>query len=333
MLALPPPGGEQRMHRNRAVAALLAVIQSRAFLAVIESLAALAGCALLSGAIGLVLMLVLVPPTFEAELDLVPRRSEPAPLSEIASGIERTGLAVSVETVDDETGRRLLLTGLPTAELPHELLVLVLSESGYGIEDLSVRPAVDLHRVINKIGVPYLTLQALVFILAGGLLMRLRLDRRFEPRVPRPLASAGLGLLAGVGAFLASLLVGGVLKLLGLPVQEQGWVLELLQDRQGLLRLVPWLVLIVPVSEEVFFRGYMFRWLLERAGAPIGFAVSSIMFAVLHWNASGFFIYLGVGLIFAWVCRRTGGLLAPVTGHVVYNSIVMIVALQTPPPM
>jgi len=271
---------------------------------------------------------LLVPPTFEAELKLVPRGSDAEPLEEVARRVERTGLAIGVETIDDESGRRLLLSDLPSAEVPHEVLVRILSKSGYRIDDLSVRPALDLRRVINKIGVPYLTFQALVFLLAGGLLMRFRLIGRPEPRIPGWLASAGLGILAGVGAFLASLVVGQTLKLLGLPVQEQAWVLDLLRDRQSLLRLVPWLVLIVPVSEEVFFRGYMFRWLLERAGAPIGFAVSSIAFAVMHRNAVGFPIYVGVGLVLAWVCRRSGGLLAPIAGHVAYNSIVLVVNLQ-----
>jgi len=311
------------MDRNRATSALLAVI---------ESLLALAGCVLVSFLIGAVLTLLFVPPTFEAELTLEPRRSEPAPLAEVAQNLERTGLVGWVETVDDEGGRRLLLTGLPTAELPHDLLVGALSEAGYGVGDLSIRPSVDLQRVIEKVGVPYLTLQALVFLLVGGLLARFRLVRPSASRVTPPLGSIGLGVLAGLGAFLASLAVAATLKLFGVPVREQEWVLELLQDRHSLLRLVPWIVLIVPVSEEVFFRGYMFRWLSERAGTPLGFAISSVTFAALHWNLSGFPVYLGVGLIFAWVCRRTGGLLAPVAGHVAYNSIVLVVALQTPPP-
>ena len=312
---------------NRNAQWPLAAIKSRAFLAVIESLGALAACVLVSSLIGGALILLFVSPSFDAELKLVPRRGEPATPEEVTRIVERTGLEIDVETIDDESGRRLLLSGLPTAELPNELLVRILSESGYRIDDMSVRPALDLQRVITKIGVPYLTLQALVFLLAGGLLIYFRLDGRPGPRVPGWLASAGLGGLAGVGAFLASVLVAFVLKALGLEVREQEWILQLLQDRQAVLRLVPWLVLIVPVSEEVFFRGYMFRWLSERAGTPTGFAVSSILFAFVHFNLEGFPIYVGVGLIFAWVCRRSGGLLAPSIAHVVYNSIVLAAAL------
>jgi len=312
------------MDRNRAAAALLAVM---------ESLLALAGCVLVSFLIGALLTLLLVPPTFEAELTLVPRRDEPAPLEEVARDLERAEVAGGVETVTDGTGPKLLLTGLPSAELPHELLVRALSEAGYGVGDLSIRPALDLPRVIRAIGVPYLSLQALVFLLVGGLLARFRLAPRPTPRSWPALPAVGLGVVAGLGAFLASLLVASVLKLVGVPVHEQQWVLDLLQDRQSLLRLVPWLVLIVPVSEEVFFRGYMLRWLSERAGTLTGFGLSSAAFALLHGNLSGFLVYFGVGLILAWVCRRSGGLAAPIAAHLAYNSIVLVVALQSPPPV
>jgi membrane protease YdiL (CAAX protease family) len=318
------------MDWNRAASRLLASVKSRAFLAVIESLGALAGCLLASGAVGVVMILLFVSPTYKAELELVPRAGEPATPTEIVESVERTGLVDGVETIEDESGLRLRLSGLPSPEVPHELLVLVLSESGFGVDDLSVRPELGQIRIIKEIGIPYLTLQALVFILAGGLLIRFRLDHGPVRAVSRPLASAGLGILAGVGAFLASLVLAQALKLLGLQVQEQEWVLDLLRDRQGLMRLVPWLVLIVPLSEEVFFRGYMFRWLSERSGDLAGYVISSFAFAVVHLNPEGIPVYFTVGLILAWVCRRTGGLMAPVVGHFVYNSIVLAVALQAP---
>jgi len=302
-----------------------------AFLAVVESLGALAACVLISFLIGAVLTVLLVPRTFEAELTLEPRRERPAPLEEVAQKLEHTGLIGGVQEVDSAGRPGLLLTGLPTAELPHDVLVSTLSDAGYGIGDVSIRPAVDLRRVIEKIGVPYLTLQALVFLLAGGLLARVRLARPSDARVAPPLGSVGLGVLAGLGAFAASLLVAGLLRLVGVEVHEQQWVLDLLGDRRSLFRLIPWLLVIVPVSEEVFFRGYMFRWLMQRAGPVTAFTLSSATFAILHWNVSGFPIYFGVGLILAWVCRRSGSLLAPVAGHVVYNSVVLFVALQASP--
>jgi len=321
------------MDWKRAVAAVLAAIKSRQFLAVVESLGALAGCVLISFLIGAVLTVLLVPTTFEAELTLEPRRADPAPLEDVAQQLERTGLIGGVETTQADDGPRLLLTGLPSAQLPHDVLVRTLSTAGYGIGDLSIRPAVDQRDVIERIGVAYLTLQALVFVLAGALLIRFRLARRSPAEPTPPLISAGLGVLAGLGAFATSFLVASVLRLVGVDVHEQQWVVELLGDREGLYRLVPWLVLIVPVSEEVFFRGYMFRWLLERAGARTGFTLSAAAFALLHFNPSGFLIYFGVGLILAWVCRRTGGLLAPIAAHVVYNTTVLTVALLSPPPL
>ena len=110
---------------------------------------------------------------------------------------------------------------------------------------------------------------------------------------------------------------------LGLPVQEQDWVLELASDPARLVRLAPFLVLVAPVAEEVFLRGYVFRFLHERAGPATAYGVSSVLFAVIHFNLSGFVIYVAIGLTLAWVYRRSGNLLAPITGHVCFNALVV----------
>jgi membrane protease YdiL (CAAX protease family) len=226
---------------------------------------------------------------------------------------------------------RLVFVGLASPDFPNGAVLEVLYGSGYRAGEHRLRPAYDMGELLRTIAAPYLTLQALVFLLAGGVLARLRV--RPEAGRGRAGAPAALlfGIAAGLGAFVISLLTGGLLELLGFPVREQEWVVELLRDRDGLLRLLPWIVFVVPLSEEVFFRGYMFRLIGQHAGTVAAYAISSFLFAVVHLNPSGILIYFGIGMVLAWIYRRTGSLIAPVAGHVVHNSIVICIALLAPP--
>ena len=39
-----------------------------------------------------------------------------------------------------------------------------------------------------------------------------------------------------------------------------------LADPEALLKLAPWIVVTMPIAEEVFFRGYLYRFVAQRAG-------------------------------------------------------------------
>ena len=82
--------------------------------------------------------------------------------------------------------------------------------------------------------------------------------------------------------------------------------------------------LVVPVMEELFWRGFLMRWIDQRDFASRDprqsslFAVlaSSGVFALAHdlWLAG-----LLAGLIFAWLYRRTGQLWVAIVAHAVAN--------------
>jgi len=126
-------------------------------------------------------------------------------------------------------------------------------------------------------------------------------------------------------AFSAAL--GALLKAIGLPVEEQLWLEELFTRSDAVLRLSPWVVLVAPISEELFFRHYVLRFISTHAGLASGVVLSSLMFALIHLNPSGFLIYLGIGVIFAWVYQRTGRILAPIVAHATLNGVVLAGAL------
>ena len=107
---------------------------------------------------------------------------------------------------------------------------------------------------------------------------------------------------------------------------------------QALAGLAPWMlavwvvfrlagtVLLVPLVEEMFFRGYVMDR-LDRGGLAmriVAVAVSSALFAALHgrWVAAGF-----AGVIFALVMLRRGRLGDAVQAHLAANLVVALWAL------
>lgn len=78
--------------------------------------------------------------------------------------------------------------------------------------------------------------------------------------------------------------------------------------------------LLVPVLEELFFRGYLLH-AMKRFGEPRAAAVSALCFALVHLGGTpcAWVMYAAMGLLLAALTMRTGSLLAPMLVHAVYN--------------
>lgn len=88
-------------------------------------------------------------------------------------------------------------------------------------------------------------------------------------------------------------------------------------------------VLLAPLSEEIFCRGFAYTIFKKNYGKIAGVILSSLLFAGLHldiWNAPYFFI-LGIG--FALLFERTNSLVPGITAHTVINlSTVCLIMLE-----
>jgi len=177
---------------------------------------------------------------------------------------------------------------------------------------------------------PLMGAQALCFIAMTMLMLRWRRPRAFAKTAGLP-AVFGWGVLTAVGAFVLSTLIGLTLNALGLEIEEQAWIQALMSDGNTLLLLSPLLVLIGPISEEVFFRGYVFRRLYFGATPAWAYAVSAVLFGLIHLHWVGIPMYITIGLMFCWVHRKTGTLWAPVVAHVVYNAGVLLIPFLVSP--
>lgn len=155
--------------------------------------------------------------------------------------------------------------------------------------------------------------------------------RPLDRGVMVPLGRAtGLGLAAGLASLVGTIVITFSMEAIGLEVREQAWVVALAREHPGgLLALAPWMVVLAPVAEELFFRGYMVRFLNQRAGVVAAYAVSSLLFALMHFHLPLLPVYLFYGLFFAYLYLKTSRVLVPVLAHVTVNATALIVLYAT----
>jgi membrane protease YdiL (CAAX protease family) len=90
------------------------------------------------------------------------------------------------------------------------------------------------------------------------------------------------------------------------------------------------LVLVAPLTEELLFRGLIFRGLERRYGAMPALLLSSAFFAISHFNIVQALPAFAAGLYLGWLYRSTGTLWWPMAAHALYNGLSLALALAFP---
>jgi uncharacterized protein len=84
------------------------------------------------------------------------------------------------------------------------------------------------------------------------------------------------------------------------------------------------IVVLAPLSEEVFFRGFMYTGLRRAMPMLVAAAVSGAVWGVLHLTAGniGVAVQLALfGVVLAYLYERTGNLWAPIFAHTINNAL------------
>ena len=90
------------------------------------------------------------------------------------------------------------------------------------------------------------------------------------------------------------------------------------------------LVVVAPVTEELFFRGIILRGLLARHGPVLAVGLSSLLFALVHLNPWQFISAFWLGVVLGWFYLRTGSINICILGHAVSNGVfVFFSSVQT----
>ena len=145
----------------------------------------------------------------------------------------------------------------------------------------------------------------------------------------RPRARAWGVWAAHVGAAVAgSILIGGIMELLGVEVDEQAKVLEAVGDGRSwtadLVALWVGAVVLAPVAEEWVYRGLLFRRLRVWAPSWVAWSLPALIFSVSHGNWSGLAIYAWLALVFANAYRMNGSLRTAMGVHAANNLLTLL---------
>lgn len=158
---------------------------------------------------------------------------------------------------------------------------------------------------------------AVGLILAYKLVIaRLGDDKRDELPLKGAVRETAIGLSYGVALFTAIVAVAAVLGV---------YRIDGYGGTGGLLPALIASALFPGVSEEIFFRGIVFRWVERFAGTWAGLVVSSALFGVAHlfnpaatWTST-VFIAVEAGLLLGGVYMLTRNLWLPIGLHAAWN--------------
>ena len=80
-------------------------------------------------------------------------------------------------------------------------------------------------------------------------------------------------------------------------------------------------VFIAPVTEEIFYRGFLVGGLARRWGVIVAIVLSSALFSAVHLDVGSLIPFAIIGIIFAAIYVRSGHLSAAIYAHVLFNLI------------
>jgi membrane protease YdiL (CAAX protease family) len=81
---------------------------------------------------------------------------------------------------------------------------------------------------------------------------------------------------------------------------------------------------VVPVGEEVFFRGFAYPALRNRIGIWPAIIVTGVVFALLHFDLFGLLALTVAGVALSLLYKQTGSLWSVIVAHGVWNILVAV---------
>ncbi|MCK8817993.1 CPBP family intramembrane metalloprotease [Natroniella sulfidigena] len=120
---------------------------------------------------------------------------------------------------------------------------------------------------------------------------------------------------------------GLVSNLFGIEVPAQQVIYNLLNSQTLLFFLLQSsiIIIIAPVTEEIFFRGFVYPYCKSKMGKTRGLILNGALFGLAHFSLWVFLpTFLG-GVILAWLYEKTNSLYSSIIAHSVWNLLVVIV--------
>lgn len=82
-------------------------------------------------------------------------------------------------------------------------------------------------------------------------------------------------------------------------------------------------IILGPIVEEIFFRGFSYNAIKRRWGVRPAFVLTAVVFAGLHGNVIGFLPIVALGLLLAYVYEKTASLIPSIIVHILHNTLMV----------
>lgn len=109
------------------------------------------------------------------------------------------------------------------------------------------------------------------------------------------------------------------------PRQEAVRIAQMTNSVCLLVAVSVFAAIVAPLTEELYFRGFMQSAMRKRLRGREAIMVSALIFAYVHQNWFALIPLFGLGLLLGYLYERTQSLVAPVTVHVLHNLAMLAV--------
>ena len=86
-------------------------------------------------------------------------------------------------------------------------------------------------------------------------------------------------------------------------------------------------LLVAPLAEEIFHRGFLVGAIRRRWGAIAAVPLSAAIFSALHFDVGSLIPFFVVGVAFALAYLKSGNLWASISAHFVFNLVAFVVTV------
>lgn len=128
-----------------------------------------------------------------------------------------------------------------------------------------------------------------------------------------------------VAAYAGMLAYNAILVGAGVSEPEQEEVQSFFESKALLPLTFVTLVIMAPLSEEIYFRGFIFAGLVRLIGAAPAMIASGLLFGAFHVSGLETLPLLApigaIGAAFAWLYLRTGSLWFSMAAHALFNGV------------
>ncbi len=201
------------------------------------------------------------------------------------------------------------------------IYLLPLIMKTYGIKALTINIPLLLNIVLQ------LSVMALIFAYVRANFFGFYFDKKQTVLLLR-LYSALFVVLLGT-----SILNSMVIKKLGLKISP-GPVIELfflLNNKFSFLLLILQAVLLAPIAEELFFRGFIYKLCRNQYSFIASAVLTSSIFSLVHRTPQTFLPLFFISLFLCYIYEKTQNILPAILFHSIHNSLTLFVLFLIKP--